>query len=75
MVADYAGMGLTIGRHPMALRRDELATRGVSRAIDLHSARHGRRVRVQTYSPFRHRFLDDSDNAFTVDIESAEFLE
>jgi len=46
IVADYAGMGLTVGRHPMALRRDELATRGVSRAIDLRSARQGRRVRV-----------------------------
>jgi error-prone DNA polymerase len=46
VVADYAGTGLTIGRHPMALRRDELATRGVSRAIDLRTARHGRRVRV-----------------------------
>ena len=46
IVADYAGTGLTIGRHPMALRRDELATRGVSRAIDLRTARHGRRVRV-----------------------------
>src|SRR5438034_4143409 len=46
LVADYAGMGLTVGRHPMALRREELATRGILRAIDLHSARHGRRVRV-----------------------------
>ena len=46
LVADYAGTGLTIGRHPMALRRDELATRGVMRACDLRSARHGRRVRV-----------------------------
>ncbi len=46
IVADYAGTGLTIGRHPMALRRDDLATRGVSRAIDLRTARHGRRVRV-----------------------------
>src|SRR5262249_47276329 len=39
IVADYAGTGLTIGRHPMALRRDELAMRGVMRAIDLHSVR------------------------------------
>ncbi|HUK33806.1 MAG TPA: OB-fold nucleic acid binding domain-containing protein, partial [Vicinamibacterales bacterium] len=46
IVADYAGTGLTIGRHPMALRRDELATRGISRAIDLRTARNGRRVRV-----------------------------
>ena len=46
LVADYAGTGLTIGRHPMALRRDELAMRGVLRACDLHAARPGRRVRV-----------------------------
>jgi error-prone DNA polymerase len=46
VVADYAGTGLTIGRHPMALRRDELAMRGILRAIDLHSAPQGRRVRV-----------------------------
>ena len=46
LVADYAGTGLTIGRHPMALRRDELAMRGVLRAGDLRSARQGRRVRV-----------------------------
>ena len=46
LVADYAGTGLTIGRHPMALRRDELSTRGVLRAVDLRSIRHGRRIRV-----------------------------
>jgi len=46
LVADYAGTGLTIGRHPMALRRDELAMRGVLRAADLRAAREGRRVRV-----------------------------
>ena len=44
--ADYAGTGLTIGPHPMALRRDDLALRGVLRASDLPSARDGRRVRV-----------------------------
>jgi error-prone DNA polymerase len=46
IVADYAGMGLTLGRHPMALRRDELAMRGVVRASDLAGVRHGRRIRV-----------------------------
>jgi error-prone DNA polymerase len=46
LVADYAGTGLTIGRHPMALRREDLAMRGVLRAIDLKSARQGRVVRV-----------------------------
>ena len=44
--ADYAGMRLTIGPHPMALRRSELALRGVLRAADLPRARDGRRVRI-----------------------------
>jgi error-prone DNA polymerase len=44
--ADYGGTGLTIGPHPMALRRGELALRGVLRASDLPRARDGRRVRV-----------------------------
>ena len=44
--ADYAGTGLTIGPHPMALRRDEMALRGALRATDLPQARGGRRVRV-----------------------------
>ena len=44
--ADYAGTGLTIGPHPMALRRGDLALRGVLRASDLPAGRHGRRVRV-----------------------------
>ena len=46
LIADYAGTGLTIGPHPMALRRSELALRGVLRAVDLPAGRHGRRVRV-----------------------------
>ncbi len=44
--ADYAGMGLTIGPHPMALKRDELAMRGVLRSADLLRTKDGRRVRV-----------------------------
>jgi error-prone DNA polymerase len=44
--ADYAGMGLTIGPHPMALRRGDLSLRGVMRACDLPNAPNGRRVRV-----------------------------
>jgi error-prone DNA polymerase len=44
--ADYGGTGLTIGPHPMALRRDALALRGILRAADLSRTRDGRRVRV-----------------------------
>jgi error-prone DNA polymerase len=46
LVADYAGTHLTIGPHPMAMRRSELAMRGVLRAVDLPRARDGRRIRV-----------------------------
>ena len=46
LVADYAGTGVTLGPHPMALRRAELATRGVRRARDLAAGRDGERVRV-----------------------------
>jgi error-prone DNA polymerase len=46
LLADYAGTSLTIGPHPMSLRRQELALRGVLRARDLPEGRHGRRVRV-----------------------------
>ena len=46
LLADYSGTSLTIGPHPMSLRRQELALRGVLRASDLPAGRHGRRVRV-----------------------------
>jgi error-prone DNA polymerase len=46
LTADYAGTHLTIGPHPMAMRRSELAMRGVLRAVDLAHARNGRRIRV-----------------------------
>ena len=42
--ADYAGMNLTTGPHPMALLRPQL--QGVWRAADLKQARHGQRVRI-----------------------------
>jgi error-prone DNA polymerase len=46
VVADYDGTGLTIGPHPMALRRAEMSLRGALRAVDLSAQRDGRRVRV-----------------------------
>jgi error-prone DNA polymerase len=46
LMADYSGTSLTIGPHPLSLRRQELALRGVLRAIDLPRGRHGRRVRI-----------------------------
>ena len=46
LMADYSGTSLTLGPHPLALRRTDLAMRGVLRASDLPKARTGRRVRV-----------------------------
>ncbi len=46
IAADYSGTSLTIGPHPMALRRREMALRGVLRASDLPRERDGRRVRI-----------------------------
>jgi error-prone DNA polymerase len=46
LVADYEGTNLTIGPHPMALRRRDLSLRGVLRAVDLPRERQGRRIRV-----------------------------
>jgi error-prone DNA polymerase len=46
VVADYAGTGITIGPHPMALRRAELTRLGVVTAIDLSAVANGRWVRV-----------------------------
>jgi error-prone DNA polymerase len=49
LAADYAGTGVTLGPHPMALRRPELAQlagRPVSRASELGRERDGSRVRV-----------------------------
>jgi error-prone DNA polymerase len=42
--ADFAGMNLTTGRHPMALLRPRLT--GIWRAADLPQAPHGSRLRV-----------------------------
>jgi len=46
LVADYGGTGVTLGPHPMALRRAALAARGVTRAIDLARGADDTRVRV-----------------------------
>jgi len=45
-VADYKGTGITIGPHPMALRREEAAKQGAVPAARLGSFRDGLRIRV-----------------------------
>ncbi len=44
--ADFSGVGLTVGRHPMAFYRPGLDEQGVKRAVDLHHLRDGSWVRV-----------------------------
>ncbi len=46
MVADYAGTGLTVGRHPLWYRRKDLRAQGVSSALELQARRDGENVRV-----------------------------
>ena len=46
LVADYAGTGLTIGKHPMSYRRAELRAERVLSAKELHNRRDGEFVRV-----------------------------
>jgi error-prone DNA polymerase len=46
MVADYAGTGLTVGRHPMHYRRVELRSKGVLSAEELRRGKDGEFVRA-----------------------------
>jgi error-prone DNA polymerase len=46
LAADYAGTGLTVGRHPLARLRPGLARRGAVRAIDLGGLVDGARTAV-----------------------------
>jgi error-prone DNA polymerase len=46
IAADYRSHGLTLGRHPLALLREELAAERVVTAADLRELPHGRVVRV-----------------------------
>jgi error-prone DNA polymerase len=46
LIADFRGMGLTVGRHPMAHRRSQLDAQGIHRARELKSLPDGRWARV-----------------------------
>ncbi len=46
LVADYQGVGLTTGRHPMSYRRKELNAMNVTPAADLAGKRNGHVVRI-----------------------------
>jgi len=53
--SDFRGTGMTIGKHPLAYRREELNKLGVKRAIDLHQIRNGYWVRVAGWVIVRQR--------------------
>ncbi len=44
ILADYASLGLTLGRHPLALLRDRLQRRGAMTAEAVAGQQHGQRV-------------------------------
>jgi error-prone DNA polymerase len=46
MVADFRGMGVTVGRHPMTYHRSRLRKLGALTAVELTEIPNGRRVRV-----------------------------
>jgi error-prone DNA polymerase len=46
LAADYAGTGLTTGRHPLAYHREALRAEGVSSAKDLEALKSGRHVTI-----------------------------
>src|SRR5262249_15013154 len=53
--ADFRGMGLTIGKHPMAYHRGELNKLKALRAIDIRKLRNGTFVRVAGWVIVRQR--------------------
>jgi error-prone DNA polymerase len=46
LVADYASLGLTLGRHPLALLREQLQRQRMHTAAELKTLPHGRITRV-----------------------------
>ena len=46
IIADYASLGLTLGRHPLALLRRQLDQKQLLRAVDLKTKPHGAPAKV-----------------------------
>ena len=55
ILADYASVGLTLGRHPLALNREHLARRGVITAEKTWEMRDGQYVHVAGIVTHRQR--------------------
>jgi DNA polymerase III alpha subunit len=73
IVADYAALGLTLGRHPLALLRERLRARALLSAGELKNARHGARVRTAGIVLMRQRPATASGVTFlTLEDESGQ---
>ena len=73
IVADYAALGLTLGRHPLALLRARLQAQQLKSAAELKSLRHGARVRTAGIVLMRQRPATASGVTFlTLEDESGQ---
>jgi error-prone DNA polymerase len=73
IVADYASLGLTLGRHPLALLRKRLAAAALLPAKELRAASHGAKVRTAGIVLMRQRPATASGVTFlTLEDESGQ---
>jgi len=73
IVADYAALGLTLGRHPLALLRARLRAAALKSAGELQTAAHGTRVRTAGIVLMRQRPATASGVTFlTLEDESGQ---
>jgi len=73
IVADYAALGLTLGRHPLALLRERLRAWALLSAGELQNAQHGARVRTAGIVLMRQRPATASGVTFlTLEDESGQ---
>jgi len=76
IVADYASLGLTLGRHPMALLRDKLRQMRLAGSTEVQRLRHGVRARAAGIVTCRQRpdtasgvvFVTLEDEAGTINV-------
>jgi len=73
LIADYGALGLTLGRHPLALLRRRLATAALLPASEVRAARHGTRLRTAGIVLMRQRPATASGVTFlTLEDESGQ---
>jgi error-prone DNA polymerase len=73
IVADYASLGLTLGRHPLALLRPRLSAAALLPASELKASPHGREVRTAGIVLMRQRPATASGVTFlTLEDESGQ---